>query len=492
MKKIFLSIILCCVAISTLFSQTYTTPNTGVNWTLDDIAAISPTTLTISGNNYTLLENLVISENDTVSINTDIILSIDSDLLITVFGTFTVNSNAVTITAVNEVAPYEGFRFEEFSVINIQNATIEYGGGLRVLTETFAINNCTITQNVAGGATTGAVISLSRGLPQITNNTITFNELPAIASGANQSVSAYIFNNYIEGNNQSNANRPQINMGTTRVTDTLKIIQNTIIGDPSLDLVGGIAVANLVGGTIRVIIDDNIIQDNRYGLTVVGPDSFAYIRNNVIEDNNTQNIPFQGGSGVSLNTNSGTMEVIAEGNEFRRNLWGITVIGTASINLGDEFDSFGNNVFSENGNEGELYALYNNTPNTIMAKNNCWIEGQVNTLEDAEAVIFHQTDDENLGEVIYDPVGVGCENLSIEDLAFESFSFYPNPSEGEINFNNIHSFTEITIYGIQGNLILTKTITEGENRLRFNMPQGLYFVNFRNENQQIVKKLLVK
>ncbi len=492
MKKVFLSIIFCCVAISALFSQTYTTPNTGVNWTLDDIAAISPMTLTISGSNYTLLENLVISENDTVSINTDIILFIDSDLLITVFGTFTVNSNAVTITAINEATPYEGFRFEEFSVINIQNTTIEHGGGLRVLTETFTLNNCTISQNVAGGATTGAVISLSRGLPQITNNTITFNELPAIASGANQSVSAYIFNNYIEGNNQLNTNRPQINIGTTRVTDTLKIIQNTIIGDPNLDLVGGIAVANLVGGTIRVIIDDNIIQDNRYGLTVVGPDSFAYIRNNIIEDNNTQNIPLQGGSGISLNTSSGIMEVIASGNEIRRNLWGITVIGTASINLGDDVDNIGENIFSENGNEGELYALYNNTSNTLLAKNNCWIEGQVNTLADAEAVIFHQADDGSLGEVIYDPVGVECDNLSMNNFSEIEVSFYPNPAEDQINFTNVNYFNTLTIYGIQGNLILTKTLSEGENRIFLNLSQGIYFASFENMELQIVKKLLVK
>jgi len=492
MKHIHLSFCLFLITISTVVAQTYTTPNTGVNWTLDDIAAASPSTITVSGSDYALLENLVVSENDTIIISSDLVLEIDSDLLITVFGTFTINANSVAITALDELNPYEGFRFEEFSQINIQNTSIEFGGGMKVLTEDFTLNNCLITNNVEGGATTGAVISLTRGMPQITNNTISYNELPAIASAANNMVSAYIFNNHIEGNNQLNSNRPQINMGTTMVNDSLKIINNTIIGDPSLDQVGGIAVANLVGGSIRAIIDGNTIQNNRYGLTILGPDSFASLRYNIIEDNNTQNIPFQGGSGVSLNTNSGTMEVIAEGNEIRRNLWGITVIGTASINLGDEIGSFGNNVFSENGNEGELYALYNNTPNTIMAKNNCWIEGQVNTLADAESVIFHQVDDTSLGEVIFDPVGTGCDNLSVEDIDLGSFHFYPNPSEGQINFNNIHSFTEINIYGIQGNLLLNKAISEGKNNLTFNLPKGLYFISFKNETQRVVQKLLIK
>ena len=492
MKHIYLSIYLALITISTAVAQTYTTPNTGINWTLDDIAAASPSTIIISGSDYTLLENLVISENDTVIISSDLLLEIDSDLLITVFGTFTINANSVAITALDELNPYDGFRFEEFSQINIQNTSIEFGGGMKVLTEDFTLNNCLVTNNVEGGATTGAVISLTRGTPQITNNTISFNELPAIASAANNTVSAFIFNNYIEGNNQVNSNRPQINMGTTMINDTLKIIQNTIIGDSSLDLVGGIAVANLTGGTIKAIIDENIIQNNRYGITVVGPNSFASLRYNIIEDNNTQNIPFQGGSGISLDTNSGTMEVIAQGNEIRRNLWGITVIGTASINLGDDIDSFGNNVFSENGNEGELYALYNNTSNTIMAKNNCWIEGQVNTLVDAESVIFHQTDDASLGEVIFDPVGTGCENLSVEDIDFESFYFYPNPSEGQINFNNSFNFTKVTVYGILGNVLFNKNISEGNNSVSINLPNGMYFVSFKNETQRVVRKLLVR
>src|SRR5690606_2719770 len=153
----------------------------------------------------------------------------------------------VTITAVNQASPYDGFRFEEFSEINIQNAVIEYGGGLQVLTEDFILNNCTLRYNVSGTAT-GAVVTMSRGVPVITNNTFLFNNNPALSSGANQSVSAYIFNNYIEGNNQTNNNRPQINMGATMTTDTLKIIQNTIIGDRDMIMAGGIAVANLVGG----------------------------------------------------------------------------------------------------------------------------------------------------------------------------------------------------------------------------------------------------
>lgn len=474
---------------SFIWAQTYTTPNTGVTWTLDDIATNSPSTITVSGSDYTLLENLEIAENDTVEITTDLTLSIAADLRVTVSGAFTVDSDDVTITAVDEAAPYDGFRFEEFSTINIQNATIQYGGGLRVLTEDFILNNCTLTNNVSG-VSTGSVVSLSRGMPEITNNTFTFNELPAVSSAANSDVSALIANNYMEGNNQSNSNRPQINMGSTMTTTPLRIIENTIIGDPLLTQVGGIAVANLIGGAINAEIDGNIIRGNRYGMTIVGP-SFAYVRDNIIEDNNTQGNPALGGSGISLNSSGGGMEVIASGNEIRRNIWGITVIGQASVNLGDDVDNEGLNVFSENGNNGELYALYNNTPNTLQAKHNCWIEGQVNTLADAESVIFHQVDDATLGEVIFDPVSCGPVAATDEFLA-ETFRFYPNPVNETLHFNNTLSFETLSIYTIEGRLITTETLSEGENTVTIQFPTGVYLATFSNNETKVTRKIVVK
>jgi len=489
MKKftILLSLLfLCCLPV---LAQTYTTPNTGVDWTLDDIATASPSTITVSGDTYTLLENLTIAENDRVAIATDLTLAIEDGLLITVFGDFEISADATTITGVDQM-PYEGFRFEQGATINIQNSLIEYSGGLRVLTETFTINNCTIT-NTTTGATTSAAIQLSRGTPQITNNTISFNETAAIGSAANSDVSAYIFNNVLESNNQSNSNRPQINLGTTLADTPLVILQNTITGDRSLDMVGGIAVANFVGGVINAEIASNIIRDNRYGITVLGGNSNVIIRNNVIEDNDTQGEPLLGGSGISLNSASPDMTVTAFGNEFRRNLWGITLIDQASINLGDGTpDVQGDNIFADNGNNGEVFALFNNTSNTIQAKNNCWVEGVINDLEIAESVIFHQVDDNSLGEVIFDPVGCGV--LGTDENEVIDFSFYPNPANNTINFKNTANFTKVEIYTINGKLVLTQNIATETASINFNLTSGLYFVNFSNDKANAVKKLTVQ
>src|SRR5699024_10519934 len=126
-----------------------------------------------------------------------------------------------------------------------------------------------------------------------------------------------------------------------------------------------------------------------------------------------------GGSGISVNSTEDNQTIIAVDNQIRGNLWGITIIGQGSMNLGDDEDNTGGNVFSDNGNNGETFALYNNTPNTIMAKHNCWIEGEEITLDDAAEVIFDQADDPSLGEVIYDPMSSEC-SLSVQEYAKNS------------------------------------------------------------------------
>ncbi|MEM5564393.1 T9SS type A sorting domain-containing protein [Psychroserpens sp. AS72] len=491
MKQKLLNLLLAFGVVGIFSAQGYITPDTNMTYTLDDLVALSPSTISVTGTTYTLVDDLTISASDALIISTDVTLEIGADKRITVFGTFNVTANNAMFTAINTAAPYDGFRFEEFSVINIQNATIQYGGGLRVLTETFTINNCLVTNNVSGVAT-GGVISLSRGMPQITNNTITFNQTAAISSGANTAVSPYIFNNYIEGNNQANSNRPQINMAITLVDEPIQIIQNTIKGDRNLTLVGGISVSDLLGaGVVNAVIDDNIITDNRYGIVMQSNNVSAFVRNNVIEDNNTQDVPLQGGSGISLIASIEGNNIIASGNEIRRNLWGITLQGESMINLGDNVGNVGQNVFSENGNGGATYALFNNTPNPLMAMHNCWDEANApNTLADAEAVISHQNDDPSLGLVTFDPVD--CAFLSVEDLAFDQLAMYPNPTYGQLHLDQNTSFNHMNVYSIEGKLIMTKHLQAGSNEMKLELNSGIYILEFHGEYNKAIKKLVVK
>lgn len=487
MKKFytFLSLLL----ISTIGTAQYVSPGTGVSLSLDDISVASPTTITVNQSAYTIHENITIAVSDTLLIDTDIEVLMDEAVLMTIQGVFIVDSQDVIFTASDATLPYDGFRFEEGSSIAIRNSVFENGGGLRVLTEDFLVEYSVFENIVGGGATTSAVIQLSRGIPVIQHNVFMNNQIPAVGSAANSAVSPYIFDNILLDNNLENSNRPQINLGATRTDVPTIIKQNIILGSTATDMAGGIAVANLVGGALHTEISDNVIAENRYGITIIGPSDDAKIFDNIIEANNTQNLPMQGGSGISLSSGAGGNEVQVYGNEFRDNLWGITVINSL-INLGDGVGNPGGNIFADNGNNGEIYALYNNSSFPIMALHNCWIEDQLSTNADVEAVIFHAFDDATLGEVTYDPFI--CSLLDTETFAAETFSFYPNPATETIYFNNTAAFDSLQIYDMGGRLISSETIHPGENSVNMNLNSGLYLIKFFNNSTQVTKKLIIE
>src|SRR5690606_36552691 len=147
-------------------------------------------------------------------------------------------------------------------------------------------------------------------------------------------------------------------MGPSGDADSIRIINNTVIGNRDLTMVGGISASSLVGVPNKILIRGNTVKDNRYGITSMGT-STGIIEDNLIEDNNTENLPMNGGSGINLFS---TQLIYVTNNQIRRNLWGITLQGTAQVNLGsDDDEDFnpGGNVFSENGNDGQTYALFN-------------------------------------------------------------------------------------------------------------------------------------
>ncbi|HRO09505.1 MAG TPA: T9SS type A sorting domain-containing protein [Saprospiraceae bacterium] len=477
-----------------LHSQKYTTPGTGVHWTLDSLVEISLSTVSFSDAVYTIHEELELAVTDTLVLRPGDHVLIDSALAVRVSGVFLSQGsegNEVVIDAVDSLKPYNGFRFEDVSTAVFDYSIVKNGGGLKLITENVKVTNSQFLYNTKGTLATGAVLDLSYGSPLITNNRFIRNAKPAVSSPANRTVSAKIINNYLEGNNQLNENRPQLNMGTTG-KDTLVIKGNVIIGDRTKERVGAIAVSNLLNSPdgIVTVIEDNTMRDNRYGMTIAGGNAYALIKDNVIEDNDTEGKPNLGGSGISLNAGANTQDIIITGNEIRRNLWGITIIGQASANLGD--DSFqGNNIFSENGNDGVVYALYNNTANTISAKGNCWIEGKESTLEEAGKVIFDVADDSKLGEVVYDPILCGV-TVATEDITSALPSFYPNPAHDRIYFAGIKDIKKVNIISLDGRKLYSKDINENTEHIQFNLLLGIYIVEFENVNQKFSQKLIVE
>lgn len=490
MKKVTI-LIFSVLASAASFAQ-LVTPGSGVNYDLSTLSALDATILSFDGTKYILSEDLTISENDTLEITTSDTLFIDADIRIDIEGAFITdageNNTKFVISSSDTTNPSKGIRFDEFSVGSIKNTEITYIGGLKVITEDFSIEDSYMAYNVSG-LSSGSVIALSRGSAMIRNNTFYKNDMPAVGSAANANVSAKILNNWIEKNGQSNQNRPQINMGPTGV-DTLEIINNTIIGDSAMKKSGGIGISNFIGAEINTKIEYNVIQNNRYGLTVAGANAYASIKGNIIEDNNIDNNPATGGSGISVNSSDDSQTLILRENKIRRNLWGITVIGQASVDLGTATD-LGNNLFSDNGNNGEVTALYNNTPLDITAMGNCWIEDNENAdSTEIEDVIFHEIDDATLGTVDFS--NWSCGILSTESFEMAEVNLYPNPAQNSINVSNEVNFEVVEFFNISGQLLKTVQLKEGENQINFNLPQGLYLLNFSNKTQSLTKRLMIK
>lgn len=93
---------------------------------------------------------------------------------------------------------------------------------------------------------------------------------------------------------------------------------------------------------------------------------------------------------------------------------------------------------------------------------------------------------------IYDPVAV--EEISFEDYV----SVYPNPSSGNVTVNiNANDIGNVTmkVYNMIGGVVFEKTENiSSPTELAVdisNQPDGLYFLEIRNENSKAVKKLII-
>ena len=196
MKTRFLFSLLLVFIFTNLKAQ-FSTPNTGVNWTLDSIAYHSPTTVTVSGNEYTLHEDLMIEENDSLSIIEIQTLKIAAGKEVGVKGFFKSDGMDITITAIDPANPYKGFWFYDESEVYFNNTLIEYGGGLKVVTANFEMYNSEVSNN-SSGSSTGGAISFSKGSPKVMFSIFENNQKAALSSAANASVSAWIEENYFD------------------------------------------------------------------------------------------------------------------------------------------------------------------------------------------------------------------------------------------------------------------------------------------------------
>ncbi len=406
---------LMLLALSLIAGAQYTTPGTGVRWDLDELAANSGGVVFTNGDHYEINGSLVISHSDTIEILNGTSILFHDLSYIESFGNLTVDAaTPVIFTALDSLSAnkWRGLKFQEGHETIIKNAIIEYGGGIRVLSGgSFHISNSVLQHNYyksgssAGSFSSAAVLDIT-GYAEIINNVIKNNQRGAVASGSNTDSPVVIRNNYIYGNTTENSNRPQINMGPAGEGGTTYIVGNTVIGNGFTNS-GGIAYSSLLGVEGDVVIDSNVVINNRYGITITGSGMNAWVRYNVLIGNNIQNNPDLGGSGINFTASSASayQHAVVTGNHIQENLWGITIIGYPVVNMGNIDPANYNpglNTFLNNGNNGVLYDLYNNGPLEQYAQGNHW---SVTSQDEAsiEEMVTHQNDNSSLGQVHFMP-----------------------------------------------------------------------------------------
>ncbi|MBS1568023.1 MAG: T9SS type A sorting domain-containing protein [Bacteroidetes bacterium] len=438
----------------------YTTPGSGQAYTLSDLVAVSGGVITAnSATSYQQTADFTLAANDTLVIDSNLDWAVDPSASISIFGTFSATPPyQATITASDSTQFHGGIRFEDGSSIHLDHMIISYGGGIKSLTNDLVLSYCFISNQVTN-ATTGAALELSDGKVYLDHVTFSANESAAISSAANGEAAPQITHCNFYQNGYANTNRPQINLGPSGA-DTTVIRNCTVLGDPANTMVGGIAFSSLVGGPGHVIIDSNIVNINRYGIALIGNNITGLITNNTVADNNTQNNPAQGGSGINLYGGSTNVSVVS-GNKISGNLWGITLQSAVTTNLGDTAAANynpGGNSFANNGNGGVTYALYNNTPNPVPAMNNCW--DFMNPPTDSTlvaAVVFDVADDGTLGEVFFMPFSnCGIVTAIGETPASEAVAVFPNPSNGQVTVHSTVSIDNLSLFNAKGQLVRTQ------------------------------------
>ncbi len=100
--------------------------------------------------------------------------------------------------------------------------------------------------------------------------------------------------------------------------------------------------------------------------------------------------------------------------------------------------------------------------------------------------------DSNRFKIIFDPTTLDLDNF--ED-SIEALSIYPNPNSGKLinikgnsDFDNI----KVNIYDQFGRLISSPSIKQQQINFKTALNPGLYFVEFKNDNNKSTKKLIVK
>ena len=406
MKRFFYAMVGLLVSMQTMADVFVTTGN-GTTWTIGKLLEESSAFELTANGEIVMHDDVTIAEADSFAICPGDELWMSDKVRLTVLGgcSFDAGEEGASINAWGDSDKPFGLWIEGEHRVKMNNITFRGAGLSAHVKEGMDIMNCQFLDHNAVSASYALSLGPDMSSYHVSNCSFSNCQRSAIGSGANICVSMVVENCTFDCNGVSNRNYPQLNL---TVGENVVIRNNVIQGDRAHTMVGGIVVANLMGfaGTFHTLIENNVIENNRFGVaTYVGQE--AVIRGNMIRNNNTEVNPMNGGSGINVYDPYMVQTTRIEDNWIEGNLWGITVVGGAEVNVGKTADPAaadynpGNNTFYNNGFDGAIYDLYNNSSNTVYAQGNYWKTSATQNANGIEAVVFHMNDDAKLGEVIF-------------------------------------------------------------------------------------------
>lgn len=389
----------------------YKTAGDGKTYTFEALAGIAESGVGIWGgsekSNYQLTQDITISEGDTFQLDDDVTVTFSESVTFIVEGTadFRVEHTTYFDSGDNGGAAIRISNGE--GTTEFENCSFDKVGLESMSAGALHVSHCSFLNH--DGSRAAALFFISAG-QESTIEHCYFEECQkaAIGSAANASQSLVIRECQLVKNSRANNNIPQINLTAAQ---NIEITDCEVAGDP-LDtevnnMVGGIGISNFYGyADTHLKVSGCQIAWNRYGIGTVGPVADLRIENCTLTENNHEANPMNGGSGISLYDPYLQTCAVISGCHIEGSLWGVTIIGCQDVNLGQPTSSAvqspGGNVFKDNGFDGQLYDLYNNSTLTVYAQNNTWNVAE-QTEEEIEKVIFHKHDNPSLGEVIFWP-----------------------------------------------------------------------------------------
>ncbi len=382
----------------------WVSPGNGTTYTFADLVDITEGVVTVGENGYLVNADLTISAGDVLQINDQTARVDIAEVLVTINGSMVcTNTNTRTkFYGLNETNHFS-MRFENATGCLLKKMYFSDGAGIKVIESDVTFDDVKFVYFTRDYS--NSVINILNCNPTIKNCYFMLNEGSAIGSPVNGMASPQILNCDFD-TNVNGINAPQINLGPG-AEDTIRIVGNEIYTIMAQWYVGGISIADLMGmESTKVLLKDNIIRDSRYGYNQQGERISSVIVGNQFINNNHEENPMNGGSGISIYGNSTTNKAILRNNLITGNLWGITAIYYHDIDMGTE-DDWGYNEIHDNGNGGVIYDLYNNSACDLMAVGNKW---NSTDYDEIESHIYHQADDPTLGLVTYIPY-IGWEGI---------------------------------------------------------------------------------